>query len=313
MKKKMGRKKKIISWLTAIVVVIAAALTAASLYFYQVAFVPGEKSFLDSEKVTKKETAAKKWLKENKQTWKQTSAGGNLKLVAAYVPAEKPTKKTVVVAHGFMGKKEDMAQQIKMFHDMGYNVLAPDDRAHGQSEGEVIGYGWTDKDDYAKWVNKVIAKDGTDSQIVLYGISMGGATVMMMSGINLPSQVKAIVEDCGYSSLKDELFYEAGNLYNIPPVPLVKILSWVTIVKGGYDPYVASSVDQLKNNHLPVFFIHGGKDDFVPTNMVYKNYKATKGPKELWVIKGVGHAKSFEKNPQLYQNKVTKFLDKYIK
>lgn len=308
----MTKRKKVVIWLSAIAVLIVAIFTAASLYFYNVAFVPSQKSFLESEKVTKTDTDAKKWLKENEITWKQKSATDNLKLVADYVPAEHKTKKTVVVAHGFMGKKEDLARQIQMFHNMGYNVLAPDDRAHGKSEGNVIGYGWLDKDDYVKWIKKVINHDGQKAQIALYGVSMGGATVMMTSGLNLPSQVKAIVEDCGYTSLKDELFYEAGNLYNIPPVPLVKTLSWVTQVKGGYDPYEASSVEQLKNNHLPVFFIHGGKDDFVPTKMVYENYKATKGPKELWVVKGVGHAKSFAKNPKIYENRVSKFLNKYF-
>ncbi|MGR3741254.1 alpha/beta hydrolase [Companilactobacillus sp. DQM5] len=305
-------KKKIIISIIVIIVLLTSVFTAASLYFYDVAFVPGQKTFLKSEKTTQSMYKAKKWLEKNKITWKQLSATDDLKLVADYVPAKNTTKKTIIIAHGFMGKKEDMAQQIKMFHDMGYNVLAPDDRAHGQSQGNVIGYGWLDKDDYLKWINKVIKKDGKNSQIGLYGISMGGATVMMTSGINLPSQVKAIVEDCGYTSLKDELFYEAGNLYKIPPIPLVKTLSWVTKIKGGYDPYEASSVKQLNNNHLPTFFIHGDKDDFVPTKMVYENYKATKGPKELWLVKGASHAKSFAKNPKLYQNKIGKFLNKYF-
>ncbi|GKQ43173.1 alpha/beta hydrolase [Companilactobacillus sp. RD055328] len=309
----MNKKKKLIVWVSSIVLIIVAILTAASLYFYQLAFVPGDKSFLETEKVTKADTEAKKWLKENKVVWNQTSATDNLKLVASYVPAKEKTKKTIVVAHGYMGKKEDLARQIKMFHDLGYNVLAPDDRAHGESEGNIIGYGWLDKDDYVKWIKKVIKQDGQDSQIALYGVSMGGSTVMMASGMNLPSQVKAIVEDCGYTSLKDELSYEAGNLYHIPPFPLVKTLSWVTQIKAGYDPYEASSVEQLKRNHLPMFFIHGGNDKFVPTEMVYRNYKATQGPKQIWVTKGVSHAKSFAKNPKLYENKVSKFLDKYFK
>lgn len=305
--------KKKFKWLGLIVVLLVIVLGAAELYFYNVAFVPSHKDFLGTNKVSHEEKLSKKWLEKNSTVWHQKSATDNLKLVADYVPAKKKTGKTVVVAHGFMGKKEDQAQQIRMFHNLGYNVLAPDDRAHGQSEGKVIGYGWLDKDDYAKWINKVIKHNGKKSQIALYGVSMGGATVMMTSGINLPSQVKAIIEDCGYTSLKDELFYEAGVLYKAPPVPLVRILSWVAIAKAGYNLYDASSVKQLQNNHLPVFFIHGDKDTFVPTKMVYKNYHATKGPKKLWVAKNAKHAETFKDYPKEYERKVEKFLNNYIR
>ena len=120
-----------------------------------------------------------------------------------------------------------------MFHQQDVITLLPDARAHGQSQGKYIGYGWPERYDVRKWSKKLIAHNGQDSQIVIFGVSMGGATTMMTSRIHLPRQVKAFVEDCGYDSLNAELNYEAGNLYNIPRViraPLIGSLSLINRV-----------------------------------------------------------------------------------
>ncbi|EEX26552.1 hypothetical protein HMPREF0513_00290 [Limosilactobacillus fermentum 28-3-CHN] len=203
-----------------------------------------------------------------------------------------------------------------MFHQQGYNVLLPDARAHGQSQGKYIGYGWPERYDVRKWSKKLVAHNGQDSQIVIFGVSMGGATTMMTSGIHLPRQVKAFVEDCGYDSLNAELNYEAGNLYNIPRViraPLIGSLSLINRVKNGFYTHEASSTAMLARNHRPMLFIHGSKDTFVPTKMVYQNYAATKGPKKLWVVKGAKHAASYEKEPHEYPQHVARFLNQYVK
>ncbi|MGO3581954.1 MAG: alpha/beta hydrolase, partial [Lacticaseibacillus paracasei] len=274
--------------------VLLMGLVGASLYFYQYAFVPSKKSFLSGgeSRIVKD---GKAWLKSvHKETWTEKAAGADLNLVADYVPAAKPTNKTVVVAHGYMNTKEFMAPQIKMFHDAGFNVLAPDDRGHGQSQGNYIGYGWPDRLDYLKWINQIIKKQGQQSQIALYGVSMGGATVMYLSGEKLPSQVKSIVEDCGYTSIIDELTYQAKAMFNLPKWPLIPSVALTATIKAGYNVFDASAITALHKNTRPILFIHGSKDKFVPTSMVYQNYRAaTKSKKALWVVKGAGHAKSF--------------------
>ena len=101
------------------------------------------------------------------------------------------TNETIVIAHGYRENSLLMASYIRMFHDPGYNVLAPDDRGAGRSEGHYITFGWQDRLDYQNWLKRLIAKKGQDSKIGLFGVSMGGATVMMMSGEKLPKQVKS--------------------------------------------------------------------------------------------------------------------------
>ncbi|MBD5430311.1 alpha/beta hydrolase [Lactobacillus sp.] len=301
-----------------IIAVVGAIFVGAGMYFYNVAIVPGQKSFLSQKKnLTKTDPlyAQTKWYQNvKKQKWTMTSADDNLKLDANYIPAGH-SKKTVIILHGYMNNKDTMGPYAAMFHQLGYNTLLPDARGHGDSQGNYVGYGWREKVDVRKWVQKVIQHNGKDSKIVIFGVSMGGATTMMTSGLKLPSQVKAFVEDCGYTNAKAEIEHEAQDLYNMPAFPrfpLVEILSGITRVRAGYFLGDASSVKQLAKNKRPMMFIHGSEDTFVPTSMVYENYKATKGPKELWIVKGAKHAKSFQTNPKEYQKKIGQFLNKYV-
>ena len=312
----MTTRKKWTIALVTLLTIIVVGVAGGSFYLYHFAFEPTPKVLTHSSQKSKATLKKNQtWLKNvKKQTWHETSATDNLKLVADYVPAAKKTTKTIVIAHGYMGNKEQMASYIRLWHKQGYNVLAPDDRGNGQSQGDYYGFGWPDRLDYKKWTQQVVRRVGQNSQIGLFGVSMGGATVMMMSGEKLPSQVKAIIEDCGYSSVSDELTYELKQLYYLPKFPLIYTASWVADYKAHFNFLKASSVDQLKKNKLPIFFIHGGSDTFVPTSMVYKNYAATTvKDKQLWVVKGAGHAESFTKHPQLYTEKVTAFMAKYLK
>ncbi|MDO4902793.1 MAG: alpha/beta hydrolase [Limosilactobacillus sp.] len=315
------KKHRVLKWsLGGLVTIIVIALFGAGAYFFNVAMVPSHKSFIhNSDRISKSDPlySQKMWFKHaHKDKWTMKSASGNYRLVADYIPADHKTTKNVVILHGFMGRKEKMAEYGTMFHQLGYNVLMPDARAHGESQGKFIGYGWPERYDVRKWTKKLIAKNGQDSQVVIFGVSMGGATTMMTSGIQLPSQVKAFVEDCGYDSLNDELNYEAGNLYNIPTViraPLIGTLSLINRFENGFFTSQASATAMLKKNHRPMMFIHGTKDTFVPTRMVYKNYRATQGPKKLWLVKNAPHAASFDKNPTEYPKQIERFLNQYIK
>ena len=240
-------------------------------------------------------------------------ANQGLKQDAWYLPAKTQTDKTVIVVHGFTNDKEDMKPYAWMFHELGYNVLMPDNMSHGDSEGRIIGYGWNDRLNVIKWADLLVEKK-PNSQITLFGVSMGAATVMMASGEeSLPKQVVGIIEDCGYSSVWDELKYQAKEMYNLPAFPILYEVSALSKLRAGFSYGEASSVNQLKKNTLPVLFIHGSQDDFVPTSMVYKNYQATKGPKELYIVKGAKHANSFETDPKGYMEKIAQFLKKYEK
>lgn len=310
--------KKFWKWLLVIFAVLVVADIGAASYFYHVAVVPGHKDFLSSSAILKKSDPLYKeklWYQNvHKQTWHETSATDNLKLDAYYIPAAHKSNKTVIIAHGFMDDKSKMGASAAMFHKMGYNVLVPDDRGQGDSQGNYIGFGWPDRLDYIKWMNLLLKREGKNQQLVMYGVSMGGATTMMVSGEkNVPKQLKAYVEDCGYTSVNDEITYEAKTMYHLPYWPLVPSVSAITQLRAGYNFKEASALKQVAKNHKPMLFIHGNKDTFVPTRMVYPLYKADKGPKQLLIVKGATHAKSMATAPKIYQQTVKKFLNKYVK
>lgn len=296
---------------------IVAADLAAGYYFYNVAVARGKKAFIDNDTRIKKSDPMyreKTWYKNaNKVTWRQTSATEKLKLVANYVPADKVTNRTIVIAHGFGGSSERMGAYAGLFHELGYNVLLPDDRGSGQSQGDYIGYGWPDRLDYIKWVKQIVKRNGQNSKIALFGVSMGGATAMMVSGEKTPKQLKAYIEDCGYTSVYDEIVYKANQMYHLPEYPLVPTVSGINKIKNGYTFKQASALKQVRKNHKPMLFIHGSQDHFVPTRMVYPLFEASDGPKQLLVVKGAGHAASLEHAPKLYRQTVSHFLTRYLK
>lgn len=304
------RLSKVLKWLFLIVFAISVV---ASFYFFHVAQVREEKSFINNSQLKQDNplySYAKNFDQLSKKTMEMTNQ--SLKQVAWYIPAAEKTDKTVVVVHGFSNSKENMKAYGWLFHKLGYNVLMPDNIAHGKSQGQLIGYGWNDRLNVVKWA-ELLVDQNPSSQITLFGVSMGAATVMMASGEKLPNQVVNIIEDCGYTSVWDELKFQAKEMYGLPAFPILYEVSVISKVRAGFSYGQASSVNQLAKNNLPVFFIHGDKDTFVPTKMVYENYAATKGKKELYIAKGAGHAKSFEIDPVTYEKKISSFLKKYEK
>lgn len=313
----MKKKYKLLSAIIfSLAVILGASFVGAGYYFYNVSVVPSHKNFLKNHQTD--EINGQRWFKKvHAQNWHQMSATRNLMLDANYVPAVNPTRKTIVIAHGYMGDKNTMWTYAKMFHDLGYNVLVPDDRGQGQSQGHYIGYGWPDRLDYIKWIHKIIRHSGRQAKIVMFGVSMGGATTMMVSGQdNVPPQVKGFIEDCGYDSVNSELHYEASQLYHMPGFiqnSIIPYVSHLTQKKDGYNFVQASALNQVRKNHRPMLFIHGGNDQFVPTRMVYKLYRADKGPKQLLVVKSAPHASSYQTSPKLYQRTIVGFLKQYFK
>lgn len=301
--------KRIYKIIGIVIVLLIIGLGFAGNYFYNYAVIPSEKDFLSP----KAEAAEKKdpWFDgKTRENWYQVSSD-DLKLRAIYLPAEKDQNKTAILAHGYMGEAEEMKDYAKMYHDMGYNVLIPDARGHGKSEGDYIGFGWPERKDYVGWINEVLKKNGNNEEITLFGVSMGAATVMMTSGEKLPKNVVSIVEDCGYSSAKAELTYQYNELFDLPDFPLMEVTSLITKLRAGYFFEDADVLKQLKKNKVPMLFIHGDKDTFVPTSMLAQVYQATDAPKEKWVVHGAEHAKSFSVDPSAYKEKVQSFLEKY--
>ena len=218
----------------------------------------------------------------------------------------------VILVHGYMGSSYEMSGFAKEYINMGYNVFLIDLRAHGKSEGKYIGMGWKDRLDLKEWINK-ICTDEPECKIILYGVSMGAATVMMTTGEKLPQNVKACIEDCGYSSVYDQFKMMLESIPRFFANFILISSDCVSKIRIGYSYNEASSVKQIKKANIPILFIHGDKDKFVPYIMLGKLYKAANYPKQRLIIENAGHVESAKINSKLYWRTVRRFINKYLK
>lgn len=217
-----------------------------------------------------------------------------------------------IVCHGYGGNSAQMASSARKFYELGYSVLTPDAMGHGESDGKYYGMGWLEREDILGWIDAIVEHD-PEAQIVLFGISMGGATVMMVSGEELPSNVKCIIEDCGYSSVWDEFALQLDSLFHAPPFPLLYMADLTCRLRAGYGFKEASAVDQLQKATLPMLFIHGEEDTFVPYSMLDVVYEACASPqKEKLTIPGAGHGEAGSVDPDRYWGVISAFLEKHV-
>ena len=220
--------------------------------------------------------------------------------------------KYIILFHGYQSNALSMAPYGKVFYDMGYSVLIPDALAHGDSDGKYIGMGWLERPDVLSWIDSITGID-PDAEIVLHGVSMGGATVMMAAGEDLPVNVKCIVEDCGYSSVWDEFRLQLKNVFHLPAFPILNVASLVSKIRAGYTFGEASSVKQLQKAAVPMLFIHGDADTFVPFSMLDVVYNACASmEKEKLVVHEAAHGAAVDTDPELYWNTVVSFVEKYV-
>ena len=257
------------------------------------------------------ENLVQEWLETVNTNTVDIKSKDGLKLVADKYYLNEQSNKWVIIVHGYGGNRQTMRSYGLHYFDKGYNVLIPDLRAHGDSEGKYIGMGWLDRNDLILWINHIISEN-PNAEIVLHGVSMGAATVMMTSGENLPNQVKAIIEDCGYTSVWDIFEDELNALFKLPAFPALHMSNIVAKFRVGYDFKNASSLEQVKKSEVPILFIHGDKDTFVQTHMVYDLYDSANCEKEIFIVADAGHAEAKNRNPEIYFQKVFEFLENKI-
>ena len=241
----------------------------------------------------------------------------NLKLHGFYIPAKKASDKYVVIVHGYKSSAWPMSLCARHYSDIGFNVLVIEQRAHGSSEGKYIGMGWLEHFDVINWTKHLIKKN-EKAQIVLHGFSMGGATVMLASGEKaLPKNVYAIIEDCGYTSINEQFTYQIKQNFSFPVFPLLNITSLISKFKADYFFGYGNCKKAVARARVPMLFIHGDKDNFVPFKMMQELFhtagssNAEEIEKEMLVVKGAEHSNSLKVNPQLYWSTVENFLEKY--
>lgn len=306
------RTRNLILIVFAVLIILAAgALAFIGTYFYHFALDPSSENFFGGSDAAAPSpvTAASAWFDEGEAVQRTSEDGLTL---TAYQFFDQPGHRYVVACHGYGNQASGMAENSYHFYEMGFNALLPDARGFGASEGDYAGMGWHERRDIVGWCNYILEQD-PQAEIILYGVSMGGATVMMTAGeADLPGAVKLVIEDCGYTSVWDEFAAQLDQLFGLPTFPLLDVTSLITQVKAGWNFKEASALEQLKNCTIPILLIHGEEDDFVPFWMVQPLYDAVRAPKQLYTVPGAAHAESATVDPDGYWSTISGFLAEYL-
>ncbi len=237
------------------------------------------------------------------------TSNDGLKLHGLYFP-EGDEKKIAICFHGYTSNcTQDYMAMSDYFLRNGFSLLLVDERAHGESEGEYIGFGCLDRHDALGWINYIIGRCGEDVQILLHGTSMGGATVLMASGLDLPKQVRGIISDCGFTSPKYVFTHVLNSMYHLPAFPVIPITNEVNLWKAGYGMDECNSAREVRKAKVPALLVHGDKDFFVPCSMcdeIYENYAA---PVTKLIVSGASHAESYYKDTAAYEAAMDMFIE----
>ena len=215
----------------------------------------------------------------------------------------------LIMLHGYRsGAERDFCGGLKFGIDSGFNVLLVDQRAHGKSEGKCLTFGIKERYDCLTWINYVISQAGGSCKIALYGMSMGAATVLMAAGSGLPKNVACIVADCGYTSPK-AIIKKVIREMHYPVFPTYALVRLGGMLFGGFDIEEYSAVQAMEKCDIPVLFIHGDDDRFVPCDMSRENHRhcGAEG-KKLLIIPNAGHGMSYMSDKRAYLGTVSEFL-----
>jgi fermentation-respiration switch protein FrsA (DUF1100 family) len=238
------------------------------------------------------------------------TTGDGLKLAGWYMPSTNGA--AVIALHGYKGDRRQLLGTALMLHSRGYGVLVPSTRGHDQSEGQQITFGYREMADLDAWYRYLITRpDVNPERIGAIGNSMGASLVILYAARN--PQIKAVVANCGFSSLDDAVNTSVSRLTHLPAFPFARLIVWWAELETGARPAHLDAKAAIKKlSPRPVFLMQGGKDEVVPTKSGEWLYAAAGEPKELWYDPDVAHC-GFEsaRYPQ-FEARVVGFFDKYL-
>ncbi len=239
------------------------------------------------------------------------TAPGGERLRGHILLPEKPNGRLVIACHGARSHGlGEFCFTAPFLYENGYTVVMPEHRGCGRSDGKFMGYGTHESKDTFIWLNYA-QRRFPDYDIFLLGVSMGAATVLMMSDKLENTAVRGVIADCSYTSAWNEFSYHLKKSFKMPEFPLLYICDFYCKCIAHYSFKDASPINAVKNAARPILFIHGKSDDFVPFYMEKELYNACCAPKEMLAVDGAVHARSFYTNPSLYGKTIIDFMNKY--
>lgn len=255
--------------------------------------------------------ASDNWLKAHHAQDVFTTASDGVKLHALWIPAEN-SRGTVLMAHGYRSTMLlDFHLPFELFHQLGFNILVPEQRTHGKSGGRFITFGVKESRDMEQWIH-YHNNHFSENPMMLYGISMGASTMLYLADRKLPENVKGIIADCGFTSPKEIISIVYRKVLRLPATISVWICGIFAKLIAKFDFWSCDTRKSLRNSRLPVLLIHGEEDRFVPCQMTIQAYEACTSQKQLLIVPGAEHGLSFLTDGLHYTASVIDFLKENI-
>ena len=241
------------------------------------------------------------------ESWTLTSADG-FKLNATYYKPARESHEWAILIHGY-GRDQTFANDYaEEYLKRGWNVVTPDLRGCGKSEGVYLTMGALESQDIVLWAEKIVQTD-PQAKIILHGVSMGAATAIMAAALN-PPHLAAVVEDCGYTSAYEMFTAQLDKIFGLTEYPIMPIVDVMSKIKTGVAISDAAPIKVVDKISVPILFIHGDADKLVPYEMMNKLFDKATAEKEQFTVAGAGHADAKPNNPDAYFDKVFEFLSK---
>ncbi len=226
-------------------------------------------------------------------------------------PAATATDDWVIMVHGYRSSPWRVSDYAYNYYNLGYNVLLPALRGSLETEGAWITFGLKEHLDICDWIDYLVQKN-SDCRIILHGVSMGAATVMQAVGAEIPNNVKLAIEDSGYTSLAAELSYIVNHFAYIPSFPILQSVDLMIQQKAGFAIGEIDCIKSLQNATLPIYFIHGDADIFVPYYMHDQLFESYQHEKDKLVIHQSTHIHGSTVAPTEYWTGIKNFIATYF-
>ncbi len=307
-------------WILIVLLILLLLFIGLLVYFFLLGFVKQNLGDTDDMNAPVnipledfKETIQRgiEYINSEPHKWVYTVSYDGLKLAARYY--DRNSDKTIIMFHGYRSSAaRDFSCAVKMYLDKGFNVLLCDQRSHGRSEGKLITFGIKESRDVLTWVELAVEHFSAE-KIILSGLSMGATTVLFACEHGLSRKVKGITADCGFSSPADIINKVAKKSFKINAKPFLPFLNLFCLAFGSFSIYSTNTSKAIKNCDIPILFLHGKADNFVPCEMTEAAFKNANKKSQLLLVDNAGHGLSFLVDRKNVEAQLFKFIENCLK
>lgn len=252
-----------------------------------------------------------KWLRMTAhEDWYMNSFDG-LRLHARFYDNPAGGDRVALLCHGYHSSAEhDFGVIAQFYYEQGFHLLVIDERSHEGSEGRYICFGVKERYDVVAWCKWLVLYRSPNVKIYLHGVSMGCTTAVLAAALpDMPENLMGVVADCGFTNAYDEFAYIAKRDFSLPAFPFLNIIDCICKHRAGFSFTKVSTVNEMSRISVPILFVHGEKDVFVPPEHTHKNYAAFTGKKDRLLVPDAGHALCFLVAPGEYRQKLLSFFE----